>query len=216
MLEVDLNIKPSKINAFGFIYKITNLINQKIYIGQTILSVNYRFKLHSKMHEKNKSMPICKAIQKYGHSNFKIEILSVCSSEESLNKMEIKAIAKLKSLSPLGYNISSGGHKTSRETAKRISSKLKGVPKTKEHNLKVSLANKGRKKPPGFAEKLRKHRQENFGIKVKVIKIETGEIFYFNSIHEAAEQTGTHRPNITNCLKGIYKQSKGYMFERLN
>ena len=47
----------------GYIYKITNLINNKIYIGQTIRDVQIRWKEHLRSKDE---APIHKAIRKYG------------------------------------------------------------------------------------------------------------------------------------------------------
>ena len=90
-----------------YVYKITNLVNNKIYIG---ITNNYkrRFREHKTNH--NPKSLICKAIQKYGEEKFAFEILySNLSIEESCNK-EIKLIQQFDSLTPKGYNISKGGN----------------------------------------------------------------------------------------------------------
>ena len=56
-----------------YVYKITNLINGKSYIGQTI-NIERRFKEHCIKHYNYVSL-INNAIKKYGSSNFKIEQL---------------------------------------------------------------------------------------------------------------------------------------------
>lgn len=60
------------------IYKITNLINNKSYIGQSIRIEN-RFKDHCK---KSSTSLISRAIQKYGKENFSFEILEICLPEQ--------------------------------------------------------------------------------------------------------------------------------------
>lgn len=59
----------------GFIYKITNLINGKIYIGQTTCSIEDRWKehLHSAKKSVSENRPLYRAINKYGKENFSIE-----------------------------------------------------------------------------------------------------------------------------------------------
>jgi len=80
-----------------YIYKITNLINNKMYIGQTN-NVNRRWNEHR---TKNTNSIIHKAIQKYGEENFKIEVL-----EKTVNpdEDELKWIVYFNSVHE-GYNI---------------------------------------------------------------------------------------------------------------
>lgn len=86
------------------VYKITNLINGKIYVGQTTRTIEERLREH-----KRSDFPIGKAIRKYGIENFKIDILSTCTSLDELNETEIFWISKLDCLTPNGYNRTEGG-----------------------------------------------------------------------------------------------------------
>lgn len=83
------------------IYKITNLINGKIYIGQeTKYDPKY---LGSGKVIKN-------AVKKYGKENFKKEILEECKTKEKLNKQEIYWISFYNSTNKIiGYNLTKGG-----------------------------------------------------------------------------------------------------------
>lgn len=85
-----------------FIYKITNIINGKFYVGKTTNSIITRFNQHCS--SKNK-MVIARAIQKYGKENFIVEELYKCASYEELNIQEQRFIYEL---SPK-YNCSKGG-----------------------------------------------------------------------------------------------------------
>lgn len=88
-----------------YIYKITNLINNKIYIG---ITNNYQ-KRWSNHKTSKTNTAISRAIQKYGKENFKFEILEEnCSLQEASNK-EIQLIQELNTLIPNGYNIATGG-----------------------------------------------------------------------------------------------------------
>lgn len=128
------------------IYKTTNLINNKIYIGQSIknnsnyLGSGYIFK---------------KAIKKYGKQNFKKEIIETCDSIKELNKREIYWINFYNSTDKnIGYNINEGG---------------KNARQTKESKIKISLALKGKK-----SKRLNyKHSEETLN-KIKESKIKNG------------------------------------------
>lgn len=89
-----------------YIYQITNLINGKIYIGQTN-NIARRWSNHKTCN--SPSMAIAKAIKKYGVDNFKFEILYRNIPIEQIDELEIKTIAEKNSLVPNGYNISKGG-----------------------------------------------------------------------------------------------------------
>ena len=59
----------------GYIYKITNLINQKSYIGKTANTVEERWKEHQKDCMRFPERPLYKALNKYGIKNFSIEAI---------------------------------------------------------------------------------------------------------------------------------------------
>ena len=82
------------------IYKTTNLINGKIYVGQD--SKNNSNYLGSGKY-------IINSIKKYGKENFKKEYICECSNKEKLDEKEIYWIKELNSKVPNGYNIVDGG-----------------------------------------------------------------------------------------------------------
>lgn len=86
------------------IYKVTNLINGKIYIGQSV-NPEQRFKSHLYKREKSISL-INRAVDKYGKENFTMEILEWT---KDYNKAEKRYIAEYRSLTPYGYNQTIGG-----------------------------------------------------------------------------------------------------------
>lgn len=93
------------------IYKITNIINDKLYIGKTTKSLEWRWKVHI-CHSKNKNYHglLQRAIAKYGADNFKLEIIDSAKSEEELNEKEKYWIEYYKSyLKEKGYNLTKGG-----------------------------------------------------------------------------------------------------------
>lgn len=89
------------------IYKITNLLNNKIYIGQSIHPEKrwYEHQQHAK--NQDDKYPIHLAINKYGANNFSFEILEWTEDYDSEEK---RLIHYFNSLVPCGYNIIEGGH----------------------------------------------------------------------------------------------------------
>jgi group I intron endonuclease len=94
----------------GFIYKITNLVSNKCYIGETKQkSPELRWKEHIYSISRDKGCPVLKdAIKKYGLDKFKFEVLIICFDEDRY-KYEIEYIKKYNSQVPNGYNILPGG-----------------------------------------------------------------------------------------------------------
>ena len=86
------------------VYKITNLLDGKIYVGQTIRTLERRFKEHTEA-----DSLIGKAIRKFGIENFSSEILETCQTKNQLNEREIFWIEKLNCKTPNGYNVKDGG-----------------------------------------------------------------------------------------------------------
>lgn len=93
----------------GFIYKITNIVNNKSYIGQTIQSVKERFYQHcsNKCSREVANMAIHRAIKKYGKKNFIIEVIEEVE-KENLNDREIYWISYYNTYND-GYNSTKGG-----------------------------------------------------------------------------------------------------------
>ena len=98
----------------GIIYKITNTINGKIYIGQTVCTLKKRWGEHvsaSKSHCPTVSNSyFIRAIRKYSPDNFKHEIIEECPND-MLDNREIYWIKFYDSTNPaVGYNICRGGN----------------------------------------------------------------------------------------------------------
>ena len=131
------------------IFKTTNKINGKIYIGQTVKTKESYF---------GSGIYLMRAIKKYGRKNFKREILSECSTQEHLDILERYWIKKLNAKDPnIGYNIADGGvgrGKHSEKTKRKISKSLTGKKLSNEHKLNLSKAREGlRIGPPTRATK---------------------------------------------------------------
>lgn len=91
----------------GFIYKITNIINNQCYIGQTVQTIEKRFEQHkrNKNYDYFKHLELYEAFNKFGVENFLIEELE---ETEDLNEAEQKWIKYYDSFNN-GYNMTIGG-----------------------------------------------------------------------------------------------------------
>lgn len=86
------------------IYRITNLINDKCYVGQSKYGAFKRFQQHCKAESL-----IGKAIRKYGHENFLVEVLESTSDKEVANKLEHYHVVNNDCVVPNGYNMNEYG-----------------------------------------------------------------------------------------------------------
>jgi group I intron endonuclease len=95
---------------YGMVYIITNLINKKQYVGQTIRTLNDRKYRHFydalKYHSET---PFHRALRKHGIKKFKW--IPIEYPIEELDEMESFWIKQLNTLAPNGYNLDSGGSK---------------------------------------------------------------------------------------------------------
>jgi group I intron endonuclease len=112
----------------GYIYLITNTVNGKQYVGQTICDdVEKRWKCHRSMDNKSLGRYIYSAYQKHGIDKFKFQIICICFDEDA-NEYEKEYIKKFNTLVPNGYNLKGGGRNSKHhpETLKKMSESLTG------------------------------------------------------------------------------------------
>jgi len=169
------------------IYKITNKVNQKIYIGSSVdfykrksgHLYNFRKQTHQDYFQK--------AYNKYGEENFVFEILEIVEDKAKLLKREQFYLDVLKPwIRSIGYNIakiagSQLGFKHSQETKDKLSeiqigksyTDKVGEEKAKEWINKIIIKNKGKKRSQEFVEKCT---GENNGFFNKLHSIESRKI----------------------------------------
>ena len=95
------------------IYLVTNKVNGKLYVGQTIQVLKKRWSSHGSDAKRGRGPhALVHALLKYGKENFTIRTLKVCSTIKELNRFEKFFIVKLKTKAPNGYNITDGGDGT--------------------------------------------------------------------------------------------------------
>jgi len=123
------------------IYKITNKVNGKHYIGVSV-NIKSRWSNHKSINSKRVSF-IKNAIKKYGIDAFEFSIIEECH-KDFFEEKERYWINFYQSMTN-GYNLTAGGSirkELSEQTRMQMSVKRKGVPKSKEHIEKICLANR--------------------------------------------------------------------------
>lgn len=195
-----------------FIYKITNTINKKIYVGQTTSTIKHRFSQHCC--PSHNGSYLGRAIAKYGKENFVIEVLEECSSIEELNSKEEEYIASFNSLTPNGYNVLHGGLNFKRThypmqgrthsdvTKKKMSDAAVSKVRSEEHKANILLANNKRLGKKASDATRRNMSLARTGLRKKgrvVENIITGEIF--KSISIACDVLGLPRRSVNRILK---------------
>lgn len=186
------------------IYKMTNNINGKIYVGQTTRSLEERMDEH----KRHSLVLVDKEISKYGFDNFSTEVIDHADTLKELDEKERKWIAFYDCMIPNGYNLCNGGsttegyHHTDEAKAKMSRAKkgkytgeensFYGKHHSAEQKAKWSKDRKGRN-----MDKAREAMLKNWRKRVR--NINTGKIF--NSIKEAAEYYGIFATHITRSAK---------------
>jgi group I intron endonuclease len=128
-----LNINEAD-KIIGEIYKITNIITNKMYIGQTrshyLNKGKYRpfgyigrFNSHISESKSLDKLNACRylnsSFNKYGVENFKCELIINCEINE-LDEYETKYISEFNTRYPNGYNLTNGGQKYGSEKGKKV------------------------------------------------------------------------------------------------
>ena len=211
----------------NYIYKITNKINNKIYIGKTTHTVQYRWNQHTSASftDKNKldyNYLLHKAIRKYGKENFSLEILEKVEDEKVLSEKEMYYIKLYNSCvledNANGYNMTYGGegpNKINKEKILELWLEGNGTVKISEitgHdcNYIKNLLNtfKEYNKEEDF---LRNHgtkvyQYDENGILIKEFPNETC----------AAKQLGIHPSNISKCCNNKKNSAGGFFWSYSN
>ena len=150
----------------GYVYKITNTVNGKAYIGKTI-NLDKRISAHLNCTSRGSRL-VKRAIEKYGRESFVYEILHDGIIPGLLGGYEMELIKKHNSKAPHGYNLTDGGEGAigcipSVESRRKMSEARKGEKNpnygkspSKETRKKLSEAFIGRNLSKETCEKMRK------------------------------------------------------------
>lgn len=188
------------------VYKVTNKVNNKVYIGITNKGAGARFKQHLFDAEHGSQYRFHRAIRKYGKENFEVSIIAFCNNVDELKENEIKFISEYESMNPdKGYNMTEGGDGAF------------GRVCTLETRLKISESNKGKE----VSEETRKLLSERGKVRTEsrnlywssgnigsdrrkpVLQYDNQGKFIkeYEGVNIAAKETGINFPLIVNALK---------------
>ena len=184
-----------------WIYKITNIQNNKIYIGQTIRPIQDRFNRHINDAINNiLDTHFARAIRKYGKDNFIIEEIDIAKNQDELNLKEQYWIQYYQAIEK-GYNETDAISKCGGNTYKSKTEEEMNIIKKKIRQTKL-----GNKNP--------------MARKIKRTNIETNEIDIFDTIISCAKACGIQngKTSITTRLNGQVKSpyKNKWIFEYYN
>lgn len=218
-----------------YIYKATDLTNDKLYIGKTS-----DFKARKWQHERCYEKEDClfhRAIKSHGKENFIWEIIDQANGLDEAYELEKKYIKQYNSYRPNGYNMTLGGTggsmwnarpvvclTLSGEFVKRYDSAGKAESEDGFNNVNVLLNCKGELRSCKgymfmFEDDYNKHGAKKYKMPTpngcrKIIQCDLNGNFIkeFSSVSEASRETGIYRTTISGVLTGNYKSAGGFIF----
>ena len=169
------------------IYKITNKINQKSYIGLTTRSLRQRWSEHCSAARKGSQKVIHKAIQKYGSDNFSVDVID-CSSKtlEELFQKEKDYIKIYESFNTgKGYNCTDGGDFFVMSSEERLKRSKRLLGRRLSEDVKRKISETKRKYPTIITDEYR----------AKISKASTGRVFSPESIEKRVQKLRGQKRN---------------------
>lgn len=208
----------------AYIYLITNLINNKKYVGKTTNTIKERWQEHCRDSKKKRceKRPLYDAFNKYGIENFKIEELEYIEDDSKLSKREVYWIQELQTYGHSGYNATKGGDGTILYdyneilelynlgySANSISEKLKCDPTTVRKVLRAHGI-----KPRGNSNMIDQFDLANNFIQTFDSAVEASQWLLNNGL--ATSKQDTIRGCIRLCCRGKKKSAYGYKWTLKN
>jgi group I intron endonuclease len=207
---------------YGIVYRARNIINNKVYIGQTIRNLSERRRSHElSINWKSHKTYFRSALVKYGKNNFKWKIIDTACSRNELDRKEYYWINKYKSnIKKYGYNLKEGGGSTekySKESKKKMSLSHIGLDNhqtgrkhTKKELIKMSENRKGVKESKIWRENIGKGNKGKIRTSEHIEKYRKAKSFVSKETREKLRQCnlGKHPTDetilkISNTKKGI-------------
>ena len=217
-----------------FVYKITNIVNNKAYVGITIRTLENRWIRHISAAKRGIGGPLQRAIRKYGTTSFTMELLETVTTIDELRVAEKKWIQCCNTFGGNGYNATLGGEGTwgrihsvaTRDRIKvgqqlarvagtflgtthltniRLARRAQlGVPLSTEHRANISNSSKGKPRPHMAGKTL-----------VPVDQYTKDGIFVatYHSYTAAARSIGSDATSVMRVCQGKHHTVRGFVFK---
>ena len=209
----------------GYIYKITNDINDKVYIGKTEFDIEKRFQEHCRdaLKDRNEKRPLYNAMNKYGIEHFKIEEIEQCNDIENREKYWIEYYDSYNN----GYNATLGGDGKTLINYDLVVEKFKkGMTITEisnELHHDIGQLSKILKVKGITSEEIKEQSKTQRKSLIMLDKKTLQEIKSFNSVAEAAQYCIDNQlskdtingisAHISQCCNGIRKTAYKYKWK---
>lgn len=197
----------------GLIYKIENLVNGKVYIGQTLQPMCrrkgehlYRLRANKRQHK------LYQAMRKYGEENFVFSEVASVLNDNHMDDVEIEIIAQHNSFNR-GYNATAGGDSLSQETRDKLSDIFKGRKVTWAHKSVATRRRNGNMPKKGHGGYGAAHRAS----KSFLVRRPDGQEEEFTGLRQYCRDNGLSHNLLLTTLTGVQRHHKGYiLLERFN
>lgn len=140
-----------------YLYRITNLLNDKVYIGQSNKEKE-RWRQHKYFARQEAPVQyIHKAMKKYGVENFVYEVIAMCKNQKDADETETMLIKQYDSRNKnFGYNVAPGGDAPWNRGLPKEFNPLTGMPRSEKTKEKISQGSLGKIMPPCSEERKKK------------------------------------------------------------
>ena len=215
-----------------YIYKVTDLINGKIYIGQT--NKYHERRLQHERCSPNEDCDFHRAIQEHGKENFRWEVICTTTSKEEANELEKRYIAEYNTYRE-GYNMTKGGIGASMWNARPVVCldldgtfvKRYDSANEAEHtdgywnvvqccrgNLRQSCGKQFMFEDEYLANGPKVYEKPKSASVKAIVQcdLDGNLIERFDSVVHAAEKTGVRRSTISGAITGTYKNAGGFIW----
>ena len=205
----------------AYIYKITNTVNGKMYIGETAeKNPQIRWRGHKYAIREGKGCPLLRtAFQKYGEENFTFEVIQECTKEERFI-IEEQKIKEFNTLVPNGYNATIGGigggfkgkkhsEETKKKMAKTTSEKYAALSPERKEELRQKMKNRPKKEEKRIMTEEYRQKMRNIKLGKKLSEETRAKIS--NSLKNSVQKEET-RKKISESVKRTYENGRNRLF----